>query len=324
MADPTFVLLIILGTSPAERLHGDLVSGAIVDSLGRDARVLVEDRVSAPNDGEAATTVDRVRASAVAEVSWTDGTHTHARLHVYLAADRTWYDRDLAFDAVDAADERERAVGLLVGAMIREAVLESPPPATSPAVRTTPPRVESSSPARPPDVVERPPPARPSRFAVDVGAMAMGGIDGDAGALGPSLSAHTNVLDPLSVHVSGAFGFGTIAAANATTTTTRIAAGGHWLLFTLARDLSFFVGVEALAVHHAVRRADPAADRDRWLGGGHADLGLGWRVSSVLEPFARGGVDAVAGKTPITVGGQTLAQIPPFRAVGEAGLRLHF
>ena len=323
MADPTLVLLIVIGTSPAARPHGSTVSAAVVDALGRDARVLVEERPDDPSDAEAAALADAVRGSAVAEIAWGDEAHSRVRLHVYLAADRTWYDREVTFEPADAVDERERAIGFLVGVMIRETE-----------------GVALTLPARPPPIVSQPAPAAatsaagvppkppvgdaPKRFGVDVAGVMATGIEGDAAALGPSLRGRLLATVALSFDAGASIGFGSIDAAEATMTTTRIVVGGRWRWLTIGRDLAFDLGLEALAVHHAVRRADPAADRDRWLGGAHADLGAGWSVSELLEPFVTAGVDAVAGNTPIHVASVRLAHVPPFRAILELGVRMRF
>jgi hypothetical protein len=283
----------------------------------------VEERADDPSDAEAAALADAIRGSAVAEIAWGDETHARARLHVYLAADRTWYDRDVAFEAGDALDERERAIGFLVGVMIREtegmvlSLPARPPPVTS---QTAPPVPTSAAEVPAPPIARK----EPRRFAVDVRGVMTTGIEGDAASLGPSVHAGVVVAESLALDAGGSLGFGSIEGADARMTTTRLVAGARWRWLTIGRDLSFDVGLAALAVHHAVRRADPAADRSRWLAGGHADVGLGWQASELVEPFVIGGVDAVSGNTPINVGGARLGHIPPFRAVLELGLKVHF
>jgi hypothetical protein len=200
--------------------------------------------------------------------------------------------------------------------MIRATEQAAPTPA--PSTPATAPPVLAPLP-----VVVAPPP-RPPRLAADVAGVMTAGIGGDAPSLGPSIRGHLIIVTPLSVHIGASLGVGTIDDAEARMTTTRITAGGRWVWLTVARDVSFDVGLDVLAVNHVVRRTAPAADRDRWLGGAHADLGIAWRVSALVEPFANGGLDGVAGNTPITVAGRALAHIPPVRAVAEAGVRLRF
>ena len=322
MADPTLVLLILIGASAADRPHAATVGDAIGDALGGDARILTEERSSALADAEAASVADGVGGSAVAEIAWSDGDHTHARLHVYLSADRIWYDRDVSFEPDDAPAERERAIGFLVGTMIRETAAVGlslpvrPPAVTSQPLPAAAPRAEVVVPPAPREAT--------SRLAVDFGGVATSGIEGAAPSLGPLLRGHVTVGGGLSLHAGGSMGFGSIDAADARMMTSRLVGGARWTWWTVARGLSFDVGLDALAVNHAVQRADPAADRDRWLAGAHADVGVGWRASDILEPFATGGLDAVGGSTPITVGGSRVTQIPPFRATVELGLKTHF
>jgi hypothetical protein len=326
MADPTLVLLVVIGATGADRPHGSNVSAAVVDALGRDARVLVEERADDPSDAEAAALADAIRGSAVAEIAWGDASHSRARLHVYLAGDRNWYDREVAFEPDDGPEERERAIGFVVGTMIRETqgmVLPAPPraaPVISAPAQQSPPVATSAA------EVATPPLAREDarRFGADIGALVTTGIEGVAPGLGPSLRGRVFISDVLSIHAGASLGFGSIEAADARLTTTRIVAGARVRWLTVARALSFDLGLDALAVNHAVHRAEPFAYRDRWLAGAHTDVGLAWRASALLEPFATAGVDVVLGKTPISVAGSRLAAIPPLRMVFELGVTMRF
>jgi hypothetical protein len=64
--------------------------------------------------------------------------------------------------------------------------------------------------------------------------------------------------------------------------------------------------------------------RDRWLSGGHVDVGVAFVLAPALELYATGGLDVVLGATPITLAGQRVAEIPPARGTLEAGARLFF
>jgi hypothetical protein len=331
MADPTIVLLIVVGLTAADRPRGSVVSTAVGSGLATDARILVEERTSTPTDVEAASTAERLGGSAIAEISWADGTHGRAHLHVYLASDRAWYDQELSFDAADAPEDRERSIGLLVGAMIRARQSEahsaaapvvvaplppSPAPAPAPAIVASPPVAEQPS---------RAPAARLWRVGLDVGGLGMAGIGGDAPGLGPSVRGRFVLNRALSVHGGVALGFGSLRDAGADMTTTRIGLGGRFRFARLANgSVGLDAGLEGLAVHHVVRRAAPEASRDRWLSGGHVDVGAGFVLFPSLELFATIGMDVVAGATPITLAGERVAEIPPVRATIEAGARLFF
>src|SRR5512141_1831208 len=105
MADPALVLLVVLGAAPGERPRAGLVVGALTEALGGEARVLVEDRASEPSDAEAVRMLDRVHASALAEIAWSHPAHARAHVRVYIASHRTFYDRDLSFEPTDAAED---------------------------------------------------------------------------------------------------------------------------------------------------------------------------------------------------------------------------
>lgn len=332
MADPTIVLLIIVGLTAADRPRGSVVSTAVGSGLATDARILVEERTSTPTDGEATSTAERLGGSAIAEISWGDGAHGRARLHVYLASDRAWYDQELTFDALDAPEDRERSIGLLVGAMIRARQSEEAGAAAAPAVAAPPPPAPALAPAilPSPPVAEQPgpmgaPAARLWRVGFDVGGLGMAGISGEAPGLGPSVRARFVLNRALSLHGGVALGFGSLTSAGADLTTTRIALGGRFRFARLAKgSVGLDAGLEGLAVHHVVRRAAPEASRDRWLSGGHVDLGAAFALAPALEVFATVGLDVVAGATPITLGGERAAEIPPVRGTIEAGARLFF
>lgn len=339
MADPAIVLLIVIGVSAGERPRGSVVSGAVAGGLGTNAQVLVEERATSPADADATATADRLGTSAIAEIAWADAAHSRARLHVYLAADRGWYDQTLAFDPADAPEDRERSIGLLVGAMIRarqvdDAVTAPPPeppaPAPPPLASPAPPPATApvaAIPLPPNEREESGPGSAPrarSRLGVDVGGFATAGVGGEAQAFGPAVRGRVFLGDSWSAHGGAAVGFGSLPA-GASMTTTRIALGGRRRFVTFRRpDLALDAAAEVLVVHHAVRRSDPAASRDRWLSGGHLDLGAAWSVTRAVEPFATIGADVVLGATPITLAGERVAQIPPVRATVEAGARVHF
>ena len=336
MADPTLVLLIVVGLTAADRPQGSVVSTAVGSGLGTDARILVEERASAPTDEEAASTASRIGGSAVAEIAWADAAHGRAHLHVYLASDRAWYDQELSFDALDAPEDRERSIGLLVGAMIRarqaEADAAAAPPDSS-AAPAAPPPITEPAPTLvvPPRAAEQPAvgpaasPPRSWRFGIDVGGLGTAGIGGEAQGLGPAFRARVLFGNALSVHGGVAFGFGSLHDAGADMTTTRLALGGRYRFARLAGGVvGLDGGLEGLAVHHVVRRTAPDASRERWLSGGHVDVGAGFVLMPALELYTTLGMDVVAGATPITLAGQRVAEIPPVRGTLEVGARLFF
>ncbi len=328
MAEPTIVLLVVMGLTTADRPRGSVVSSAVAGGLGANARVLVEERVARPTDAEATSAADRLGGTAIAEIAWSDATHSRALLHVYLSSDRSWYDQELSFDAPDAPEDRERSIGLLVGAMIRARQAEDPavPGPASPALR---PPAAAGATTRPPTAAEPPGPAvvaaRRRRFGVDVGGFGMAGIGGEAPGLGPAMRARWLLNRAVSLHGGGAVGFGSLPEAGAHMTTTRIGVGGRWRFLAFLNDaLALDAGLEAIAVHHVIHRTVPEASRDRWLSGGHVDGGGVASLGRSFELYATLGADVVFGATPITVAGARVAQLPPARVTAEAGARILF
>jgi hypothetical protein len=107
-----------------------------------------------PSDGLAIAAEQQAHADAVAEVTWSDGAHRQARLHVHLARTGRWVDRSIGFQPSDADAERGRTIGFAVASMIPEApgAAEAEPP-----VAPWPP-----SPPAPPAPPAPPPPPAPS------------------------------------------------------------------------------------------------------------------------------------------------------------------
>ncbi len=337
MADPIIVLLVVVGLTAGERPRGNVVSSAVEAALGASARVLVEERTSTPLDADATSTATRLGIGAIAEIAWADQARSHAHLHVYLANDLSWYDQDLSFDVTDALEDRERSAGLLVGAMIRarqpeERTSAAPAPAaapgataldaTAPGATAPPPPAIDAAPISAPDIAT----LRGWRFAIDVGGLGMAGVGGEAPGLGPAMRARVLLDRSASIHAGVAVGFGSLADAGATMTTTRLALGGRWRFPSLFRTdaVVFGLGLEAVAVHHAVTRSAPDASRDRWLGGGHLDGGVDWSLGRAFELYGTVGSDVVLGATPITLAGQQVAKIPQVRATAEIGARITF
>ena len=330
MAEPTIVLLVVMGLTTADRPRGSVVGSAVAGGLGANARVLVEERAARPTDAEATSAADRLGGTAVAEIAWSDATHSRALLHVYLASDHSWYDQELSFDAPDAPEDRERSIGLLVGAMIRARHVDDPAvpgPAPAPAPLAPPAAAVAMTP--PPTAAEQPDPAvvgaRRRRFGVDIGGFGMAGVGGEAPGFGPAMRARWLLNRTVSLHGGGAVGFGSLPDAGAHMNTTRIGVGGRWRFFSFQDDaLALDVGLEAIAVHHVIHRTVPEASRDRWLSGGHIDGGGVAALGRSFELYATLGADVVFGATPITVAGARVAQLPPARVTAEAGARILF
>lgn len=324
MAEALVLVVLLIGPTADARLHADIVSRSTSEAFGGDARVLVEARDAVPSDEDAAALATARKGAALAEVAWTDDAHAQAHVHLLIAGDGTWYDRALSFEASDAEEERERAVGYLVAAMVRDTQANAE--ATAAAPSPPPPRRAAEAPASERPTLPAPSPLRPSRFAIDAAALGALALSGDGAQVGPMVRARFDVARRLALQASGALAFGELRAAGATTTETRLSAGAAYRVYGVrrARSIEVVVALEALALSESVRRADPAAERGRWLAGAHGDVELGWLATSSVEPFLALGAEGLFGAPPIRVDGEQVAQLAPFRATSTVGLRLRF
>lgn len=325
MAEPTVVLLILVAGASADRTGTAAVGAGVREALGADARVLLEERGRPPSDPEARELAQRLNASAIAELRWLGDGRSRAMLHVFVAADQGFYDREIAFAPQDVPEERERAVGLLVGAMVRAAARTDEPqvtPLRAPVATRLPP--ESASAERPSTAA--PPPLAFRRFAADVGATSALAVGGHGSGLGPALGAYVYLTSRIAARASGAARFGSIEEASASTTTIRLGAGpAIRVIGSGDRDpFALDVVMEGVVLNHAVRRESPVAREDRWIGGAYAGVSAAWRAAAALEPFIGLGGEIAFGTTPIVIDGSTAATIPMTRLTGDVGVRFRF
>lgn len=317
MADPAVVLILILAGGAGERPAPD-VAAAAREALGEDVRVLVESRSETPTDEEARRMGEQVHAAAVAELRWDEEEQRRAYVHLYLGDERRWYDRDLEFRAGDDARERARAVGYLIGAMVRVSLAaqeapSTPPPQPSPPSVPAPPAAED----RP---VDRSP--RPARFAFDAAADAWTGIGSDARGLGPAMRGHFFFSEHVGLTLGGGVRFGDVGAVDASARVIRLG-GGVAARAVFAERWETIILVEPVAFHHSVVRETPRATRDRWLFGGRLGTSLCLRLGPV-DPFVGLAIEATAGETAIVFGAERVGEIPAFRAAAEVGVRGRF
>lgn len=331
MAEPTLVLLVLLaGPRGGESMDDATVGTAVREALGGETRVLVDPGRTPFTDDDTTATAARIHADAVATVAWSDADRTSARIHMYVTADGRFYDRELTFQSADDQRERERAVGFLVGAMVRAAQAEQAAPAPSaepePAVVSLPPPVVAHD-ARvtAPSAPVAPQPRRHA-FAVEAAAIGTAGIGGAALGAGPQLAIAWYPWARVAIRAGGSVVFGTVSDAQATTMGTRITGGMSFRPWSFgpADRGTLELGVALVAVDHRVQRDDPPATRDRWIGGGQLTARVGWRASDPFEPFAWVAGELVAGNTPLVVASHTTAQIPPGRVLAGLGLALKF
>jgi hypothetical protein len=319
MADPTLVLLVVLGGAPGEpAMNGPTVGDAIRASLGASTRVLVEDHRALFTDQEMAVTAERTRADAVATVAWSAPKAANAHVRIFIASNRVFYDRDLAFGEGDAMAERERSVGFVVGAMVQTAASEPPPPEAPPPLPPPAPPEIVPAPERP-----TPPPPRARMFSIDAALLGAAGIGGAALGAGPRLGGGWRFDPRFVVRIGGSVAFGSIDDAAASTVAYRMTGSLGWRALSLPWS-ALEVGLGAVVVNHRVSRDTPEATRDRWTSGGQLSLRFEIRGADRISPFVSLAGELVGGKTPIVVHEHTAAEIPLLRVLAEAGATFAF
>lgn len=124
-----------------------------------------------------------------AVVAWLDQEHLSARVQ-FRRGGELWAQRDVQFSATDSADQRERALGLIVAAYAMGTQASAP---EEPPEATPPPQPKPESKPRVPDTTA---PARdegprddetndaPSRYGVDTGVFLGPGLDRGASRVG--------------------------------------------------------------------------------------------------------------------------------------------
>src|SRR5262249_49593528 len=90
------------------------------EALGEGANVMVRDLPRGMSDDDAVALGRTLRADAVVEIVWTDGTHQRVRVHLHSEKRARWLDREIGFDEKDADAERGRTIGFTVASMIPE------------------------------------------------------------------------------------------------------------------------------------------------------------------------------------------------------------
>lgn len=326
MADPRLVLLVVLAGPPgSEPIHGAVVGSAVRDTLGDATRVLVDDRRAPLSDDEVISTATRIHADAVASMAWTAADATRARVRMFVTVDGLFHDHELTFRPADAIVERERAMGLLIGAMAREDASPNPRRADDRGASVAS-DTGGRDVARVPVVVSQRSLATERAFAIEGGAMGTLGLGGAALAVGPHIGGAWYPTTWLGLRAGGALAIGAIPDAGATTMSSRIIAGLAWRAATFGPGArgSFELGASAVVMNHRVSRDEPLATRSRWISGAHIGARLGWSFTPTLEPFLAVTGELVAGNTPIVVDRRTIAQVPPIRLLGELGVALRF
>jgi hypothetical protein len=260
--------------------------------------------------------------SPVVVVRWSDGAR-RAHLRVHVEPKGPWVERDLGFDERDAADERGRAVGLAVVAMLPDADEPRPPP----SAKVVP---EAARPPAPPAAAPAPaPPPRAPRFDLALRGHVAFGIGGEGGGVGGRLVGQVFVGPRLGIF--GAFG---ARVADATYAEGRashlVATAGVSVRVPVGRRVelggSLGAGVARDEVRHFSADGDDPlpVSESRTLPAGY----IGARASAFLSETAAlelaVGADVAFGTTDVYVEGTVRGTLVPVRLFVEPGVRVRF
>lgn len=338
MSEP-LVLVILLGSSPDPTTDG--MMAAARRALGPDAVVLA-DTSPAATDSEALAIGARVRARAVARVSWADGS---ARLHVHVAPSNEWADDELTFLPQDVPSERGRTVGYTLATMVqrleREQARENEPGgANEPTGRGALPAAAPSAPpsesvaratAAPPerdatiDVPrERPPSPSSHAPSLDVIAFGTGALGGGATSAGGAGGVRWWPASSFGLRAALGARAGSIVEANATTTTLFAAAGPGYRV-PIGRALELGARADFVVLQHAAtRRQLVETTHARWLTAVDLMIEGGWSLGPHAGLIAAVGAEIAFGTTSVSIAGVPVADIPPARGIAELGVRFRF
>jgi hypothetical protein len=292
--------------------------------LGPEATLLLEHVADDPPDAD--SIARGARADGVVEL--TLGAE-QARLHCYFSRQGRWVDREITFGPEgapheDEAAERGRLLGLAVGTMFAGDVDEpsraappSPEPSRAPALPSP----------RPPDRY-RPRVTASYRWTLEFSGTANAGIRGTASELGAAAGLRFGWVGPVALRAFVAGRAGSIPEAQATSRTVQLGAGSSLRLLPEASPWMLGVRADAMLSYFTMSHLsedDLESDqRLRFLPGCDLFAEAGFRFSETLSLHVGAGVEAMFGSTFVYTHERRVAVVPPFRAVGELGVRAFF
>jgi hypothetical protein len=331
MADPLVVLVFVLATGKTAPTTPSMTAAARL-ALGSTAVILFEERPVLPPEDEALAVAEHVRANAVVELDWEGSEKTSAIVRVHAATRAGWMRREIDFDSGEAPGECGRTVGFAIASMVTERAEESSaPPDVSPPEAVsqdtslkTPQTPTLVSPAADDRPIRPSQPTATPRWGIE--AAASGTVGAEASdSLGGVMSAYTAVLPWLALQVDGGMRFGSVPAAQSSYRSLQLGGGAMWrtLSPTGGRPIELDLRVDLFANEVAVFHGTQS--QSRWLPGGSASFEGVWFIGGQnIGVLLAIGVDASFGTTALAVGSDTVATIPPLRALGALGARVRF
>jgi hypothetical protein len=284
-------------------------------ALGADVDVLVHLVSELPSDESALETGRTLSADAVAEVTWADAEHRHARLHVHTRAASHWIDRDIGFDPSDADAERGRTIGFSVAAMMPDQVRPSAPirplPVDSADVRPNPSTVHAAD-------------AGPHRTRGSLDVLLAGAAGGDATGIGGAVGVRYFLDSHLALTGAAGARVGQDSAAQATALILFAGPGLSWRAFPA--DARFRVGprLDLFVMRESSSRADSPSAQTRWVAAADLLVEATLRMTPGAALLLGAGGETAFGTTDVFVRGQKVSTFPPLRFIATAGVEASF
>jgi hypothetical protein len=288
---------------------------------------------------------EQTEPNIVAIVSWQDA--QHARLEVALRREQRWVARTMAFSDQDPAEERWRAVGLVIGTLAsliannkepppEETLPRAAPPADLPKPTPTPaPSPTPSEPAasaRPPEHDEglpthAPAPLPPAHDGWVSASLVVGtALDHGAPRMGGEIDA--NIILGKSVYgVVGLAYSGGLTRIEGVQSTFAEALAGLLYEEKLSRTLSACVHGEGLVLRFAPSVADSnggTTDGERWLGGVRLGADVLFWGADPVGFFLGGAGQWTAAATDVRFEGKPVGSAPSLGYVVKVGTSIGF
>ena len=352
------VLAIVIAVGEASNPATATLRATAQESLGPGTSILLVEAVQ-PTDAESLRVERELGAGVVVLLVWREAAHLHAVLRLHVANSNRWITREIGFSFQDTLEERGRTLGFTIGSIWPETEtgMRSSPEVKSPAEAKSPvasglpaPAAPSTLPRRSEDEPPRPLPPReagpaprpdaglPARpemtpywpFRVGISAVGAMGIGGPADGLGAGAEGALFLARGWGVRIGASVRRGSISELPGRDLVSSLAAGLEWwpLPSSSARPVGFGIRADMLAVHHQVSStiAGQSEAQGRFLPGADLLLAVAFRLTSRVELVAGVGAELAFGTTEIRTGSppQTVATIPAWREVAEAGVRLGF
>lgn len=315
--DAAFALVLVVSEADARAPATPSLVRAAEEALGGRHRV----RVRSLGPSESRDNVIEEGGTATVVLRWEEGGR-RAHLRVHTSPRAPWVERDLGFDERDAPEERGRAVGFALAAMLPEetaptvALPKSPPVPLSPL-------------APPSSAAPVPIPPHAPRLDLAVHAQLVAGLGGSGGGIGGSVEGQVFLGRWLAVHTSVGYRGADATAAEGTASHFRVGAGLSARV-RVAPKLELSPTVDLLLLRDAVSHLSPDLDepqaitQSRLLPGVRGDVRVSWFVTESAAFELALGAELAMGKTSIFLEGREVTSVVPVRLGIEPGLRVRF